>query len=356
MRHTASLRVAIRCDGHHAIGMGHVMECLSLARSLRRDDDCEVRFLLQAGTPAVTLVEREGWPYDELTSADDEGMEQEVEAIVRQWKPDVVGVDLPRALASPYEQLRLLVPCLMAVFDDGDPRPFGAHCVVDYSIIQSESEKPGHHEAIVQLRGPSFALLDETLHDDWCRPQPTPNRCRRLLISQGGSDPFGLTLKLLNALDRLRLDQELIVVLGPAVSPPLAHEVALRAAALSAPCRVECAVVPERFRALMRTCDLAITAAGNTLYELCAMGRPAVVVCHHERHDAVASAFAARGAVVNLGIGTALSEEVIAAGIQRVVEDAHMRAEMVRNGQAIVDGLGCARVAAALITHMVGRE
>ena len=115
------------------------------------------------------------------------------------------------------------------------------------------------------------------------------------------------------------------------------------------PCRLEQAVAPARFRALMREADLAIASAGNTLYELCALGVPALVVAHHPRHQAVAEAFARHGAVRCCGIGTEVPVERIAEDARTLLSDAQARRDLSRQGQALVDGLGCGRVAAALL-------
>jgi UDP-2,4-diacetamido-2,4,6-trideoxy-beta-L-altropyranose hydrolase len=96
---------------------------------------------------------------------------------------------------------------------------------------------------------------------------------------------------------------------------------------------------------IMEGSDLAITAAGNTLYELAVLGVPSLIVCHHERHLAVAQRFAELGAAVNLGIGSILAGEEISRATQALLEAPEERQALSERMKGIVDGLGCQRIA-----------
>ncbi len=107
-------------------------------------------------------------------------------------------------------------------------------------------------------------------------------------------------------------------------------------------------VPPQEMEDIMERSDLAITAAGNTLYELAVFGVPSLIVSHHERHEAVAGAFAARGAAVNLGIGTGLPPEAIARATRELLGDRAGRQALSGRMKEITDGLGCRRIAEAV--------
>jgi len=337
--------------------MGHVIECLSLERSLSRHARCRTRFLTRRGTQGAAFLKAQGCRCEELDAICEADELRELGATLRREVPDLLIVNLRDASVAYYEALKGLAPYLVAIFDGGERLPLNADQIVHYGISQpSAVSRRDAAVGTAWLLGPSFALLDEDVRRYRVLPRPTRRVCQRIFVNQGGSDPYGLTLKILQALKHLQVQQEVIVVLGPAVTPALTREVEALQRSLPFRCRVERSLSTARVYELMSESDLAVTAAGNTLYELCAIGVPSLVVCHHERHDAVAGAFEAKGAVKNLGIGTAVSIEAIAEGIRDLLENDTARAALSQHGTALVDGLGCVRVASEIIAGVAARR
>jgi spore coat polysaccharide biosynthesis predicted glycosyltransferase SpsG len=129
---------------------------------------------------------------------------------------------------------------------------------------------------------------------------------------------------------------------GPAVKEE--HKNKLKALRLPSNYKMEWGPSHEKILKLMESSDLAITAAGNTLYELAILGVPSIVVSHHKRHDDVAKKFAQRKAVVNLGIGTALDPEEISDAVKKLLESEKERETLSMSMKKIVDGLGSKRI------------
>lgn len=344
------MNIALRCDGTTALGLGHVTECLALARSLAERVRGRITFLMQRGSPGATLASGAGY---DCVLLDPAAQDRELAAWLREQAPDMLIVNLPNRPASYYQRLMAAVPHMVAIFDDGRDHNGLAHQVVDYAVDQRWPADGLDNAAA--LLGPQFALLDEAFRKETAQPRDVPELCRRLLVTQGGSDPFHLTVKVVQALARLPVKQDVVVVLGAAAEPALVQKVESLIPLLPFSCRPELAVEPVRFRALMQEADLAVTAAGNTLYELCALGVPALVVAHHPRHQAVAEAFARHGAVRSCGIGTMVSIEQIAENVRSLLDDAPARRNLSRRGWELVDGLGCVRVASALTAAVEAR-
>ncbi len=344
------MNIAVHCDGTTTLGLGHVTECVALARSLAHRVRGRITFLMQRGTPGATLARGAGYGCVLLDPAVED---RELAAWLREQVPDMLIVDIPDKSAGYYQRLMAAVPHLVAIFDDGHDHSGLAHQVVDYAVDQRWSAVGSDDTA--ELRGPQFTLLDETLREEAAQPRDVPKLCRRLLVTQGGSDPFRLTVKVLQALARLPVRQDVVAVVGAAAEPGLVQEVESLIPLLPFSCRLELAVEPVRFRALMREADLAVTAAGNTLYELCALGVPALVVAHHARHQAVAEAFARHGAVRFCGIGTVVSVDRIVEDVRSVLDHTPIRRDLSHWGRVLVDGLGCARVASVLVAEVEAR-
>jgi spore coat polysaccharide biosynthesis predicted glycosyltransferase SpsG len=94
----------------------------------------------------------------------------------------------------------------------------------------------------------------------------------------------------------------------------------------------------------MCAADLAITHGGNSLYELAAVGTPAVVLCRRQRQQQNARFFQERGTALSLGAGTEVAAERLRAAVRELAADPARRAAMAAAGRRTVDGDGLARV------------
>ena len=92
-------------------------------------------------------------------------------------------------------------------------REIDASVVVNFSITQDPDFYRGAQKyATKYLIGPPYFFLDDALIKT--RPVTVRPNVERIFINQGGSDPFGLTAKIIRALELDNFEQEFHVVLG----------------------------------------------------------------------------------------------------------------------------------------------
>lgn len=104
---------------------------------------------------------------------------------------------------------------------------------------------------------------------------------------------------------------------------------------------------------LMQTCDLAVSAAGTTLYELCALGIPSVSFALADNQLAAAKAFDEAGAIPWAGDIRTAPEKVMDAIRSFVTSMSLSKAYPARLSahkamRGLVDGNGALRIAEAL--------
>jgi UDP-2,4-diacetamido-2,4,6-trideoxy-beta-L-altropyranose hydrolase len=339
-----------RVDASVTTGTGHLMECLALADSLGRTFSSESLFLVNGFEPALRLLDEQGYRYRLVPRGLSDADEQEwISRILGEKGAGLLACNLLDRGESFYAGLRRRGARLMVILDDAIPRRLPGDIVVNWSILQDEAYYAQFAgDGTRYCIGPRFMPMREGLHEQWLSPREIPDRVRSIFVNQGGSDPFGLTARILRGLELLDLPQEIVVVVGNAV--PEGHREELRALGEGARNSYSFAwgVPPREMYDIMERSDLAVTAAGNTLYELALFGVPSLIVCHHERHQAVAEGFAARGAAVNLGIGTGLPPEAIARATRDLLGDRAGRQALSERMKGITDGLGCRRIAEAV--------
>ncbi|HUK37627.1 MAG TPA: hypothetical protein VLV30_00770 [Methanomicrobiales archaeon] len=344
------ITTCFRADASVGVGTGHLMECLTLAESFGRTLSSGSLFLVNGFGPATRAIGEKGYPCRIVPA----GMSQGEEAA---WVTETAGEAGARLIVcsllgrddSFYRALRRKGATVLAILDDAGPTPVPADLMVNFSVLQDESLYRRYGGSGTRfLLGPRFMPMGEEFHGYWSRRRPVPEVAGTIFVNQGGSDPFGLTAKILRALELLDLPQEIVVVVGSAVTD--AHRRELKAIGKESGNTYSFAwgVTPREMGEIMDRSDLAVTAAGNTLYELAIFGVPSIIVSHHERHLAVAERFAALGAGVNLGIGPTLPGAEIARAVGRLLGSREERQALSDRMKGIGDGLGCQRIAEAV--------
>lgn len=161
-----------------------------------------------------------------------------------------------------------------------------------------------------------------------------------VLVTMGGSDPKGLTLVALEALERVDAEFDTNVVLGPLFR----HERELDAFLGNASKMYRIVRGVSDMSTVMAPADLAIASFGVTAYELAATGVPAIHLCLTEDHARSAGALSGIGAAINLGLYDQVSSGVLAATVSGLLGDEKRRETMSRQGTGRIDGLGARRI------------
>ena len=103
--------------------------------------------------------------------------------------------------------------------------------------------------------------------------------------------------------------------------------------------------------ALMLKCDIAISAAGTTLYELCACGIPTVSFSFADNQILPTETFGEKALMLNAGDSRRCESffESLNEKLSLLIGDCKLRQEMSRSMQSVIDGNGACRVATELI-------
>ncbi len=174
----------------------------------------------------------------------------------------------------------------------------------------------------------------------------------RVLVTMGGSDPAGLTLKALVALDILTNQFEIQLVIGPG----FVHEAALQDW-LAQPHRpVELIRNPQDFPAIIAQADLALAAFGATAYELATLSVPSIYLCLSEDHASSAQALVNAGAALSLGLNDTLPIEDISSTVSELLKNQTKIAAMRKSCHNLVDGGGAVRTALAIASKLEGHN
>ncbi len=333
------MRVLFRVDASATIGLGHLVRSLCLARRLV-DHGAEVRVLTAAPSSAIIRrIEAVGAAVVRLEEAP--GSAADVALTVQEAKHGAAVVVDGYAFDAGYMQCLAQGGTPTVQIDDAGGAV--ADVVVNGNLYADGMDYPG---AGLCLVGPRWSLLDPrfvTAHGIERGDAADPPR---LLVSMGGADPTGETLKAFAALEHLP-PWPCTVVVGPLAGHGDTIRRAAAARAAVAPTRVLDDV--DDMASLLAAHDVAIAAAGTAALELACVGIPALLVAVADNQRPVLQAAATLGTAVPLGWHTEVDAPKIAAGLGALVADPALRRALSTRGRALVDGGGAARVASKII-------
>lgn len=213
----------------------------------------------------------------------------------------------------------------VVVFEDLGPGAAMADLVIN-ALYPAEESQPERNRYF----GPSVYCL----RDEFRRAARNPFRdeVRRVLVTFGGTDPAGLTFKVLDVL-AAHSELPLTVVAGRGLSrfAELERRVAeLRAAGRDVELHRDVPLMSE----LMAGADVAFTSAGRTLYELAHMGVPAVVLAQNDTEMKHHFASIENGFLF-LGLGREATPTAIASAFDALTTSRDLRRALHRRMLAI---------------------
>lgn len=323
------IRVVFRTEGNHQAGMGDLWGSLAIGRALE-DFGAEVSYLVHdyPEARAFMLPQKANWSALPLGSS----LGDELRTIKRK-RPDVIVVNklksLPEQLAAFKANTRLLV----TIDDDGS----GAQ-IADLRFNPLYPMR----KALTSFRYVMLRKEFQQLHN---RRRRTSVQLERVLVMQGGADTYGFTPKIVHALGQIAEPFNSTIILGPAFR----HFSALNQALAYCSRKFEVLQDPPDLPGRMADADLAVSAAGLSIFELACVGTPAIAVCAEQFEVDTARRLEAQGIAKNLGFGGELDPAVLAQTVQKLAASPQHRRQMSRRGRRVVDGRGSERIAQRIL-------
>lgn len=281
--------LALCLESSHARGMGHLFRGLNLADALRRRG-LQCLILVNDHPPACRLIAERGFPY--LTVCLDAFHDWEAEVIrdhsVKLWIND--RLNTTQAHAIRIKSLGLPLVTL-------DDRGAGAR-YADLNVAALVFEKLEDLKGARVLSGSDYLILDQEINS-YQRIRLGP--VHSVLVSMGGSDTHGVTVKVAHYLAPLQIPTT--IVLGPG------FEHSRELDAVIAPSFEIKHALPSLIAEFPRH-DLVITGGGVTPFEAAASGLPSIVISCEDFEVPVCRALVALGVSAYAGHYQAIDGDI----------------------------------------------
>lgn len=333
----------IRADGNAQVGSGHIMRCLTIAEEIKKLDTVE---FLCADKESAALVERSGFigrvlaevPFSEAELVKLAGLVQKLRESVS------LLIDSYTATAEYVKAAAGL--CRVICMDDMGRQVFPADVMINYNIYAKQEQYEALYAKAAKkplfLLGNRFVPVRRQFQD---RKYTVNAVAGNLLLTTGGGDVDNLAGEILKALKRHPVTGNLHVhVVSGAFNPH--YETLMKQAGEENGVTVYKNV--QDMAELMSRCELAITAGGSTIYELCALGVPFVCFAYVKNQEEAVSYFAEHGIAKSAGYMEGNTIAKIVALTAELASSADLRRECYEKERKLVDGLGAERLAERL--------
>lgn len=339
------MNLLIRADASVAIGTGHVMRCLALAQAWQ-DVGGKVTFAMAESTPAIEVrlaaESCELFPIrSEPGSTEDAG---EMVAFARERRAHWVVVDGYCFTAKYQEALRDAGFKILFLDDYGHAEHYYADVVLNQNVHANETLYKSREHYTRLLLGPAYCLLrrEFAVWRSWERK--IAPEVHKVLVTMGGSDAANLSARVIEAIERVRLESLTATLVVGGSSP---HFESLQKAAAKANGEIRVLRDVSNLAELMSQSDVAISAAGSTCWELCLLGLPSLLIDVAPNQTAVAREMHAKGCAIHVG-NSDVSAQQIAEQLGRLLDSQALRESLSQHARGLVDGKGAERVASAL--------
>ena len=341
------LVIGIRADGNAKIGMGHLMRCLSVAIALK-ENKIEVIFIVK-NTQSGSFVGEKGFTCLQLTGqyATMEAEVAETLELLAEHHVNLLLIDSYQATEYYLEQINAVIPVFY--MDDLGRMALPVSGIINYNIyVQDMGYERYYPEDVALLLGSKYAPVKPEFRST---PYQVRTEVRNILVTMGGSDFLNIAGQLGALLLELLPEHVHITLICGRFSPLLEAVQALSAENA----RLQVLTDVSDMWNQMAKCDIAIAAAGSTMYELCTMGVPTVCCYYVENQHRAAEGFAVQTSMINAGDFSKNPEMVlglIAEKTRELLADFTLRRQLSTEMRAVSDGKGSLRIAQKLCDYL----
>lgn len=336
------MRFFFRADGNSVIGWGHIMRSLSIASAACNDDaEC---FFVCADAKMKALIESRGFRVFVLDS-DYTIMNDEIKNLVKLlklYKPDYMFIDSYYVSNEYFSKINSFTR--LVYIDDVYTFPYNVNYLINYNIDATEQKyyELYHNRVLPYLMiGPRYTPLRSEFKYIKSR---TRERVSDVFVSVGGSDRLRFVIRIIY---ELLNDSELtdgmkyhFIIAGDELEKKEIYNLAQK---------YDWILLYENVNnmaEIMCSCDVAISAAGNTIYELCACGIPTITYILADNQIDSADEFERRGIMISAGDIRKQDYrcDVIIEKLKMLVNDKEKRFILSKKMNDIVDGNGAKNI------------
>lgn len=336
--------IGIRVDANDTIAMGHLMRCMSIARQLNRNDvifivsdECAKDILDKNEFSSICMDNDYTHKEDELDELID---------IIKDNNIDRLLIDSYEITLKYFEDIGKYTRIIY--IDDINKFKYPVDVIINYTYNADMSlyDKWNYNDKSVEFYlGSKYVPLRSEFAEDRI---DIKNKVESIFITTGGTDNYSIVLKLLERMKLGKFDniKKNIVIGNFYKDRDILDEIANADNTISVYQNIP------NICEIMRKSDVAISAGGTTLAELCACGLPTICFAMADNQLSGTRAYSSDGVMLYAGDIRENTDAIVDNIIEQIEyldNNYNIRAEMGYSAKKIIDGKGAERIAKSII-------
>lgn len=323
-------------NGNEAIGMGHIMRCMAIAEVML-EKHVHVEFLTKYESGKAFILNK-GFVVFSYKDID------ALEILLESKSYDFIVIDSYEVDESFFGIFKKHTEQLVYIDDLN---------LFDYSVdmeintaVGAEQLDYKHGECKRYLLGSQYAILRKEFR--MIEKRTVREKVEDIFITTGGSDAHNMTYTILNFL-KTRLNSKNIkyhVIIGPAFKN--SEDLYKAFAGID---NIIFYNAPGNMADIMNKCDIAISAGGNTLYELCGLGIPTIAFIYADNQKQFVEHFVDKGCVESIGDYNNIEYKYFEYILFSYIDDYGLRGRISHTQIELVDGQGVYRIAENILSR-----
>ncbi len=328
------MKAIILTEGGKGIGLGHITRCLSIYEEFK-SKGLDVLFAVNQDSTLNNILTKNGIPYLSYNGMDD------IEDIFTRINPDIVLIDSYSLDLESYSKLSRNASLSIAI-DDYNRIDYPVDIVVNSSIHAKECDYLPCEDKVFLL-GPEYFPKRSGLapgHDRIINKD-----IEKILITFGGDDSRKMTpriiKKILSNFDNIKIE----AIIGPNFSNTSYID------KFKSDKRIRFVFNPdiEEISSAMLDSDIAISAGGQTLYELAITGTPGIGIGIAENQRPALEAWHSTGLIRFAGWHDDADILRKMHSALKGMKEKHVREKASEIGINAIDGNGAKRIAKRIL-------
>jgi len=327
--------------GNHEMGMGHVYRMSNIAKALTRLG-YTLSFLMPDWGDGVKKISEQGFNTLRIPVESFED-EREYLRVLGDTVYDCIIVDALNVSENIMKAFREKTHLLVSIDHMGEGRLLSDILVNILYQHPRKLKKPK-----IELNSLNYMLLNENFKRYNTKKKAVTKEVKKIMITQGGSDTYGVVPKIIQDMDSLPPEIECFALTGPAFKHQKELDQAVKNSGINITVLKD---VKEPWK-IYSEMDLAITGGGMTLFELLCVGTPCIALTQELREMETINLLKEKNVITVLGMYDALSRGDISAAIKKLINDFKLRNKMSNLGKKSVDGKGIDRITKIITEHL----
>lgn len=352
-----SFSLVFRADVSSEVGFGHMIRCLNLVEGLptkvipyliSRFDTNLVQF--------TKLLSDKGWKIigipENITILEDANLTAKY---VNEIKASVLVTDLvhhgniakPDNLVNYHRELKKLgVPFIISI-EDCRMKGFSSHIAIVPIPCKKFKPKSKKRDNCKIMTGYEYFIFNPRFFP--IKKRIIRERANRVLVCIGGTDPKGITLKIVESLDRMKKNKTIAkIILG---SGSKNYQFGKLSEICDSNPNLELISFSDSIIELFYWADIVVVGEGLIKYEAALTGTPSLLITQIDHDSIPVQGFIEIGCSKYIGKGHEITTNEIFKEINNLLYDYDMRTEFSRAGQNTFNNNGVLNIYDNMISN-----